>query len=72
MATAAQSSVGEAGNWYVEAVRITLSTPADNKAKARAALPLCAKALEAFEKGGDAADVLVAARLKQYLIGLSK
>jgi len=63
---------GEAGNWYVEAVRITLSTPADNKAKARAALPLCAKALEAFEKGGDAADVLVAARLKQYLIGLSK
>jgi len=31
---------GEAGNWYVEAVRIILSTRADNKAKARDALPL--------------------------------
>jgi hypothetical protein len=61
---------GEAGNWYVEAVRIILSTQADSKAKARDALPLCAKALEAYEKGGDAADVLVAARLKQYLVGL--
>lgn len=63
---------GEAGNWYVEAVRIVLSPQADDKSKAKLALPLCAKALEAYEKGGDPADVLVAARLKQYLIGLSK
>lgn len=63
---------GEAGNWYVESVRIVLSQQIDDRAKAKLALPLCAKALEAYEKGGDPADVLVAARLKQYLIGLSK
>jgi len=62
----------EAGNWYLEAVRAVLSSEADNRTKARQALPLCAKALEAYEKGGDPADVLVAARLRQYLIGLSK
>ena len=62
----------EAGNWYLEAVRAVLSSEADNRTKARRALPLCAKALEAYEKGGDPADVLVAARLRQYLIGLSK
>jgi hypothetical protein len=62
----------EAGNWYVEAVRIILSGQGDGKSKAREALPLCNKALEAYEKGGDAADVLVAARLKQYLIGLGR
>ena len=62
----------EAGNWYIEAVRAVLSSQADNRTKARQALPLCAKALEAYEKGGDPADVLVAARLRQYLIGLSK
>jgi len=61
---------GEAGNWYVEAVRLILSSQADNKTKAKEALPLCARALEAYEKGGDPADVLVAARLKQYLVGL--
>jgi hypothetical protein len=63
---------GEAGNWYIEAVRIILSEQANQKAKANQALSLCDKALEAFEKGGDAADVMVAARLKQYLLRLSK
>ncbi len=63
---------GEAGNWYVEAVRIILSEQTDGRSKAKEALPLCAKALEAYEKGGDPADVLVAARLKQYLVGLAK
>lgn len=62
----------EAGNWYVEAVRIILSGPGDRNSKAKEALPLCDKALEAYEKGGDAADVLVAARLKQYLVGLGR
>lgn len=62
----------ETGNWYLEGVRAILSSQADNRSKAKEALPLCAKALEAYEKGGDAADVLVAARLKQYLIGLTR
>ena len=63
---------GEEGNWYLEAVKVILSMDGDNRAKAKAALPLAQKAMESYEKGGDAADVLVAARLKQYLIGLSK
>ena len=63
---------GEAGNWYIEAVRIILSQQNDNRSKAKLSLPLCSKALEAYEKGGDPADVLVAARLKQYLLGLSR
>lgn len=62
----------EAGNWYVEAVRAILSSQTDNRSKAKLALPFCAKALESYEKGGAPADVLVAARLEQYLIGLSK
>jgi hypothetical protein len=62
----------EAGNWYVEAVRVVLSGKRDTKMMAKEALPLCEKALEAYEKGGDPADVLVAARLKQYLLGLGK
>lgn len=60
----------ESGNWYLEAVRTILSEQVDEKSKARRALPLCAKALEAYGKGGDSADVLVAARVKQYLVGL--
>jgi hypothetical protein len=60
----------ECGNWYLEAVRIILSERVDAKSKARQALPLCDKALESYEKGGDSADVLVAARVKQYLVGL--
>jgi hypothetical protein len=63
---------GEAGNSYVEAVRIVLSQKIDNRSKAKQGLPFCMKALEAYERGGDPADVLVASRLKQYLIGLSK
>ena len=62
----------EAGNWYVEGVRIILSGEGERKSKVRRALPLCDQALEAYEKGGDAADVLVAARLRQYLISLGK
>lgn len=62
----------ECGNWYIEGVRLILSEQLDPKSKAKQALPLCNSALEAYEKGGDAADVLVAARLKQYLVGLSK
>jgi lipopolysaccharide biosynthesis regulator YciM len=62
----------EAGDWYIEAVRIVLRTDADNRSKAKQALPLCGKALEAYEKGGDPADVLVAARVKQYLVGLDR
>jgi hypothetical protein len=62
----------EAGNWYIEAARIILASKADNRSKGKQALPLCNKALEAYEKGGDPTDVLVAARVKQYLVGLSK
>jgi hypothetical protein len=62
----------EAGNWYIEAVRIILASQEDNRSKARLALPLCNKALEAYDKGGDPADVLVAARVKQHLVGLGK
>ena len=62
----------ESGNWYIEAVRIILASQTDNSSKAKQALPLCDRALEAYEKGGDSADVLVAARVKQYLVGLRK
>ncbi len=62
----------EEGNWYIEAVRIILATQADNRSKAKQALPLSNKALEAYEKGGDSADVLVAARVKRYLVELGK
>lgn len=61
----------EAGNWYLEAVRTVLSQQIDGRSKAKQGLPLCTKAVEAYEKGGDVADVLVAARLKRYLVGLS-
>jgi hypothetical protein len=62
----------ECGNWYLEGVRIILSEKIDNRSKAKQALPLCDKALESYEKGGDSADVLVAARVRQYVIGLAK
>jgi hypothetical protein len=62
----------ECGNWYLEAVKIILSEQVDGKSKARQGLPLCDKALESYEKGGDSADVLVAARVKQYLVGLAR
>jgi hypothetical protein len=62
----------ESGNWYIEAIRIILQSAADGRSKAKEAMPLANKALEAYEKGGDSADVLVAARVKQYLVSLSK
>jgi hypothetical protein len=62
----------EAGNWYLEAIKMILSQQTDGRLKAKQALPLCEKALELYEQGGDPADVLVAARLKQYLLGLSR
>jgi hypothetical protein len=62
----------ECGDWYLEAVKVILSMRGDNRTKAKEAMPLAQSALEAYEKGGDAADVLVAARLKQYLVGLAK
>ncbi len=62
----------ECGNWHLEAVRIILSEQVDQRTKAKQALPLCDKALEAYQKEGDPADVLVASRLKQYLTGLSR
>jgi len=61
----------ECGNWYLEAVKIVLSGPGDGRSKSQAALPLCERAIESFEKGGDSADVLVAARVKQYVVGLA-
>lgn len=63
---------GECGNWYLEAVKVILAMPGDNRVKAKEAVPLAQSAMESYEKGGDAADVLVAARLKQYLLGLSR
>ena len=62
----------ECGNWYLEAVKIVLSGREDGRAKAKAALPLCDRALESYEKGGDSADVLVAAKVRQYVVGLGK
>lgn len=60
------------GDWYLEAVRKILSQQADQGSKAKQALPFCEKALECYKQDGDSADVLVAARLRQYFLGLSK
>jgi len=60
----------ECGNWYLEAVRIILSVQGDGRSKAKEAAPLCDKAIESYGKGGDPSDVLVAARVKQYVVGL--
>lgn len=60
----------ESGNWYIQAVKMVLQQQVDQKTKANQALPLCEKALECYKQGGDSADVLVAARLRQYLLGL--
>jgi hypothetical protein len=62
----------ECGNWYLEGVKIILSEQIDRKSKVEQAMPLCDKALESYEKGGEPADVLVAARLKQYLSELAR
>ncbi len=60
----------EAGDWYLEAIKMILSQRTDGMSKAKQALPLCEKALESYKQGGDSADVLVAARLRQHLLGL--
>ena len=60
------------GDWYLEAVKIILSQHVDERTRARQALPLCEKALECYKQGGDSADVLVAARVRQHLLGLVK
>jgi hypothetical protein len=62
----------EAGNWYLEAVKMVLAQQMDGKLKAKQALQLCGKALDCYKQGGDSVDVLVAARLRQYLLGLSR
>jgi hypothetical protein len=60
------------GDWYLEAVKLILSQQSAQAAKAKQALPLCEKALECFKLDGDSADVLMAARLRQHLLGLSR
>ena len=60
------------GDWYLEAVKLILLQSIDQRAKANQALPLCEKALECYKEGGDSADVLVAARVRQHLLGLAK
>ncbi len=62
----------ESGNWCLEAVKLILAQENDPRSKAKQALPLCDKALECYKLDGDSADVLMAARLKQYLIGLTR
>jgi len=62
----------ESGDWYLEAVKRVFSQQVDVKLKARQALPLSEKALECYKEGGDAADVMAAAKLKQRLLDLSK
>jgi hypothetical protein len=60
------------GDAYLQAVKLVLGQQGDQRAKARQALPMCEKALEAFRLEGDSADVLMAARLKVYLKGLDR
>jgi hypothetical protein len=60
------------GDWYLEAVKRVLSQQKDLKLRAKEALPACDKALECYRQGGDSVDVLVAAKLKQNLLGLVK
>jgi len=62
----------ECGNWYLEAVKIILSEQIDRKSKVDRAMPLCEKALESYQRGGNPADVLVAARVKRYISELAR
>jgi tetratricopeptide (TPR) repeat protein len=62
----------ESANCLLEAVRVILAAPMGGRAKSEQSVPLCDKALECFKQEGDSADVLMAARLRQYLIGLSR
>jgi len=61
-----------AGDWYLEAIRRILSQEIEQRTKAQQAMTLCEKALACYKQDGDPADVLMTARLKQYLIGLMK
>ena len=60
------------GDWYLEAVKRVLSQQKDLKLKAKEALPACEKALECYRQGGDSVDVLVAAKLRQSLLQLTR
>jgi hypothetical protein len=60
------------GDWYLEVIKNILAQQTDMKLKAKQALPYCEKALEQYREGGDAIDVLEAAKLKQKLFDLSK
>jgi hypothetical protein len=62
----------ECANCLLEGVKVILAAPIDDKAKAEQSIPLCDKALECLKQEGDSADVLMAARLRQYLLGLSR
>jgi len=60
------------GDWYLEEVKRVFAQQIDIRLSAKQALPLSEKALESYKLGGDTADVLGAAKLKQRLISLSK
>jgi len=60
------------GDWYLEAVKRVLSQQKDMRLKVKEALPASEKALECYRQGGDSVDVLVAAKLRQSLLGLIK
>ena len=60
------------GDWYLEGIKRILSQEVEQKTKAQQAMRLCDKALECYKLDGDPADVLMTARVKQYLIGLMK
>jgi len=61
-----------AGDWYLEEVKRIISQQTDQRSKAKQALPVCEKALECYKQEGDAADILVAGRLRQYLLSLMR
>jgi hypothetical protein len=58
------------GEWFLEAVKMVLSAGLQHKAKSEMALPLCDKALDCYRQDGDSADVLMVARLRQYVLSL--
>lgn len=62
----------ECGNWYLEAVKRIFMQRKDARLKAKQALPLAQKAVESYRLGGDATDILEAAKLRERLIDLSK
>jgi hypothetical protein len=60
------------GDWYLEAVKRVFSQQVDLRLKAKQVLPLCEKAPESYNLGGEPVDVLEAAKLRQRLLELSK